>query len=207
MYFVCSHVTWNWVVCMEIDDFSHYILIWILRVTAAKLYRAESSSSVQAWSNRAGARFKTSSIEPNRALTLKHQTESSRPLSLIRPIRADPSARIVWIDCHLWTCSDKAQWDSSGLFGQRSSLPDICIRHFKMSPPGFSRYEQIPSTTFMPLEHSAWHHSWRKPCHRAQHPPSLYVRFGHSILWNISVAINWIERLCFTLLPDTLTRL
>jgi len=32
---------------MEIDDFSRYILICILRVTAAKLYRAESSSSVQ----------------------------------------------------------------------------------------------------------------------------------------------------------------
>src|SRR5438046_10242116 len=52
-------------------------------------------------SNRAGARFKTSSIKPNRALTLKHQTESSRRLSLIQPIRADPSARIVWIDYHL----------------------------------------------------------------------------------------------------------
>src|SRR5438046_5716841 len=30
-------------------------------------------------SNRAGARFKTSSIEPNRALTLKHRTDPSRP--------------------------------------------------------------------------------------------------------------------------------
>src|SRR5438552_12123201 len=30
-------------------------------------------------SNRASARFKTSSIEPNRALTLKHRTDLSRP--------------------------------------------------------------------------------------------------------------------------------
>ena len=51
-------------------------------------------------SNRVGARFKILSIEPNRVLTLKHQAESST-LSLIRPIRADPSTRIVWIDCHL----------------------------------------------------------------------------------------------------------
>ena len=60
------------------------------------------------------------------------------------------------------TCSDKAQWDSSGLFGQRSSLPDICIRHFKMSPPGFSRYEQIHSTTFTPLQPG---HSATSPMH------------------------------------------
>src|SRR5438046_3624681 len=78
-------------------------------------------------SNRAGARFKTSSIKPNRALTLKHQTESSRPLSLIRPIRADPSARIVWIDCHL--CHD-APWN----------------KQFRIHPPA-----DPPTDAFQPL--------------------------------------------------------
>ena len=116
---------WNWVVCMEIDDFSHYILIFNVKLSSEdqdlkpfcalqqlnyiELNQAVRSKLIEPSrtfkmldSNQAGAWFKTSSIEPNRALTLKHQTESSRPLSLIRPIRADPSARIVWIDCHLW---------------------------------------------------------------------------------------------------------
>src|SRR5436309_1257404 len=88
-------------------------------------------------SNRAGARFKTSSIEPNRALTLKHQTESSRPLSLIRPIRADPSARIVCIDCHLCTDAQKCK-----------KLPRYCVKDIGDAIQKLDGYVEVDWTVF-----------------------------------------------------------